>query len=163
VTVILYSHTVTFNVLTRAFSILTHAFSILTSRGAKFNELELKNKLKTLNLAVDRLNLARYIINMSWATTNQGENKMNAKMTAEEFHCHSTGDNFLMKLVFSGGGWSAANKVDFDIARQQFADAEKLGMAWDRVEYVAVIPATRESAEPFQRYADGKGIELILK
>lgn len=79
---------------------------------------------------------------------------MIAKMIAEE-----SSNGFLVRITFSGEGWG---KGDYDAVREKYADAEKLGMRWDRVEYVAEIPATPEDAEPFQQYAEEKGIKLVL-
>ena len=54
---------------------------------------------------------------------------------------------------------------EFSEIRNQFFDAEKLGMKWNEKtgEYLIEINLTPEDAQPFVKYAEKKNIEIIMQ
>lgn len=54
---------------------------------------------------------------------------------------------------------------EFSEIKNQFSDAEKLGMIWNKItgEYEIEINLTPEEAQPFVKYAEKKNIEIIMQ
>jgi len=89
------------------------------------------------------------------ANTREGQNMettMTAKMTDD--------GRIRMEISFSGKGWNDHGRCDSE-AKKYMDDALDLGMVYESGRFTCDISATSEACQPFIKFSDKYGLEII--